>query len=852
MDADFLKTDYERFQETLQARAESDFFKRAALSDPRVQMANAALSVFAAGGNAKAAKLYMSSDKGRLQQQAIATAFNTGAFGGGSAEIMARGIQQMVSGSNMRIAGSVDGVAQNGILFGSGRTANTLSEKLYNDIQGRMYSPVTGLGNINKTAGFNKSEMGEIGARLGAQGTFAGLSGGRVDMVGDKVTTTIDPTTAKYIEKKMSDTAKMLAVVKSITGSNAISQLASEAVALTGMSGHNTEAVTKSLNQLKTAAKQQGVSFEEMAQSRGANLQGLVGRGFGSAVAGGLLSATEDRVTGAVLNSKEAAARAAQRGTFVRSYTTEELRNSAIKDSSRLLMENPNLAEAGAYLSAEHMGTKETKARLEKAVSAVGNVTTDAGRSAAQSELSKAIQAHSGMAAGVLTQQIGTEGVQNSMSAAQANLVGEAANKATAGLVGGNLIANIARKAGASAEDTRASQTFFAAFDAKTKNELTDALAGGDTDKFSKIVDANKDTLLKGGIKTEDIENLKKSGAAGPAKFNQLISNVGLAGGNRLVSMTNVQTRTALAENAATEAWMANSVGNTAVNKEDFFTALQRGAFKDHPVTNGNMLNYLSGKGKVSTFDLENNAPNSAEKSKDLAKILNTYGDFNKTLGLGKDATGEEIQKAMQSPEGVNATRKFFETQKVTYTQDTKHLNVVDKAASNTAGESVQLAQEAKSLLALKGVDVSSEAGRKQVEDYVSKRVTRSGETEIATTKRIAKNTVEDAALLKEAITPEFLAKAADKTSPEFARLSEYSTNHKPMLEGAFAGATDASKGAVDKAWFFKGKEKEALANLETVKSNLLGEAKDSDPKEVNRAILRHLSSIDTSLKDRK
>ena len=852
MDDGFLKTNYERFQETLQAKAESDFFKRAALSDARVQMANAALSVFMSGGNAKAAKLYMESDKGRLQQQAVATAFNTGAFGGGSAEIMARGIQQMVSGSNMRIEGSAAGASQSGTLFGAGRVSDTLAEKLYNDIQGRMYSPVNGLGNINKTAGFNRTEMGEIGSRLGAQGAFAGLLGGKVDMVGGTVTTTLDDTTAKYIEKKMSDTAKMLAVVKSITGSNAISQLASEAVALTGMSGHNTEAVTNSLNQLKTAARQQGVSFAEMAKSRGTNLQGLVGRGFGSELAGGLLSATEDRVTGAAIANREAAARGAQRGTFVRSYTTEELRNSAIKDSARLLMENPNLAEAGAYLSAENMGTKETRARLEQAVSAVGNVDTDAARSAAQSELSAAVLAHSGMAAGALTQLLGTPGVHASMSAAQSARIGEVANKATSGLVGGNLIANIARKAGASAEDTRASQTFFAAFDPKTKNELTDALAGGNAKKFSEIIDANKDTLLKGGIKAEDIENLKKSGAAGPAKFNQLISNVGLAGGNRLASMTNVQTRTAMADAEAARSWMEHSVGDVAANKEDVFTALQRGAFKDHQITSGNLMNYLSGKGKTSTFDLEGNAPNSPEKAMEFAKILNTYGGFNKALGLGEDASGEEIRKAMQSPAGKDATRKFLEGQNATYVQDTKRISVANKSDSAKAGEVLQLAQEGQSLLALKGVDVSSPEGRKQLTDYIGRRTAKTGETADAVAARAAANTVEDAALLKQAITPEFLAKATDKNSPEFAKLEEFQKNHGAMLEGAFAGTKISTQNDLDKAWVFKGKEKKAQSDLETVKSNLLGEAKDADPKEVNKAILRHLSSIDTSLKTRK
>jgi hypothetical protein len=868
-------SEYERLAQYQRQQAQQEQFRRLRVQDTRVNMATAMAAQFLHKGNQGAAAAWMTSETGNATRELLGMTIGNGLLGGGSGTHMAMGVSQMFAASNMRVnmAGRLGGGI--GTLIGGGAVTDLLAQQAFNHVQNSMFSPVTGLGNTAKTFGFDRSQMGDIFATMGNNRMFAGMKGGSVTTTPQGgISAQLDPQTLKQIEESFKDTAKMLAAVKNITGSDSIRDLAKEARALTGLSIGGTDgpkAITERLRRMSDAADFMGVNLNDMSQRQGQHMALLGQMGITGGMAGALSMQANDDVASAAWGRRGELAEGIKRGKFVRAYSDSELSAITLSSHARLLKENPVLSEAGAILSQEGFGTAETKSALESAMQDLGNATTDSERSVAQQKLAQAYTAHSGFAAGAMTRTKGSAEVRNMISAEHQDAIANITGKLSQGL-DKQVIAATQKTfntgmgiAGAADLAT----TFMDSFNAQNKAEMLDALGKGDTGAVETIMTQSRDALIKSGVKGEALDALQNAMTADPTKVGQMLDKTMKMARSRTAGHVDKQTLRDRAEHEDAMFWLKHNIGADNKVPGSFMESMLGGYLGDKTMTDQNVINYLESTDskEVTTIkDFNGNAPATKEGALAMAKALGTYGDIGKALGVKNVNDGGELLTAMQTPEGMSKLARFMRNG-VSFTRDANGaMKIVSKKAAEETMPILDATKHAQEMLQLSGalqdVDgqvgpVNRDAAREANADLIKK--TAKEYTDHAAALKDAKNPGARAALEVEFAKKEaskitskfneggFMDKASDINSKEFRSIAALYRSNPGTINAALAAQHDALEKDTGGNETHQKDVKKQLAANERLQTALQGGSKD-----IGTAILGWVKQIEQNTRQPK
>lgn len=148
-----------------------------------------------------------------------------GASFGGSNVAMMQGIAQGVGMSGFQLG--------NNQLYGYGGGTAHVTGMLM-DAMKKEFFQANGLARLNKTSGFNRTELGEMIGVMGAQGSLGDLKFGDLNDTGGK-SVEINETSKRNFTKKVQDTAKALRSLKDIVGDKSVTELMNIGQDLTGV-----------------------------------------------------------------------------------------------------------------------------------------------------------------------------------------------------------------------------------------------------------------------------------------------------------------------------------------------------------------------------------------------------------------------------------------------------------------------------------------------------------------------------------------------------------------------------------------------------------------------------------------
>lgn len=182
------------------------------------------------------------------------------------------GIAEWFGGSQRSIAfgslaASTGGMQINGLPnFGGDPFHMQFAEQLQNRVMDRFTLP-GGAMNLMASHGLNRDQLGGIMALASAQGAFAGLDMGKLEMADQKARLTANPDTMQKIERFLQNSAKALGNLMDVYGKLSTFELAAKAQQITGMDMSrlgNADIIQRRLGALRTTAEATGIDVQTM------------------------------------------------------------------------------------------------------------------------------------------------------------------------------------------------------------------------------------------------------------------------------------------------------------------------------------------------------------------------------------------------------------------------------------------------------------------------------------------------------------------------------------------------------------------------------------------------------------
>lgn len=253
-----------------------------------------------------------------------------GALGNGSPMSLHAGIQRAVAHGNFMVQGMNPAMAQP--LYGNGGLTQQFATQMFQGVQDYFYTPSGGQ-RLDRTAGFNRSEMGAIFNEIQQSGGFAGTTfqyhkmnlgelraqanrarklgdmkeveriAGLIenfsspDASGNMESFVIPPQQMEAINKKVESWAKSLSGLRDVFGGMAFQDLRREAERLTGMNMSDAggpESIARHIASVRNVARAYGADERYMLENVAAGAQ-MVGLGRAWGARPGQLMALETR-----------------------------------------------------------------------------------------------------------------------------------------------------------------------------------------------------------------------------------------------------------------------------------------------------------------------------------------------------------------------------------------------------------------------------------------------------------------------------------------------------------------------------------------------------------------------------
>ncbi len=813
----------EALREYQRQQSFNELSRYARLTDPRVNMLTAVSAMALHNGDRAKAVEWMGTDAGKASRETLGILGSHGVLGGGSPVALMAGVNQMAAASNFRM-GMYGGTAQ---LYGGGALTDMVSRRVFDDMREKMFSRSTGMADLKQTQGFGKEQMGEIFSMMGQRRMFQGMNVADFSQdAGGKVGLKINEQTFTKIRETFTDTAKMLSSIRDLVGDRSIAELARSAESLAGLSLRSAPpaAISQRIDRLRTVSRTMGLDMGSVAslqQSIAGLGAGQVGYGQASVMA---LDAIERSAI--AVDDRAGAVRAARdRGEYMASFSDAEVAQQGMSSQLKLMRENPFLSEA-AFALQNFSGPSEKRADLDAALRSFSSVSGRDEREAAAARLKDSLEQFTGSSAGTLTRLYGTSGLARGLGPDGQNLLAQITGDMDQSMnrsVFRNLTGSLRNYQGTGMNASQAGDAahfFFSSFAGDTQQKLIEALGSGNMDSVKSIMDAQKDMFAGQGVSQTAVDNFMGAAGQNAKGLGGFLSDTRrLASPLRAFSnMTSAESRRRMAEKRITDGFYANAVGDPdARYKLDTVESIARGMLGGRTIDNQMLLDFTSaangGRDLLSFKSDKNGVVSNSTDAQKLSDMLNTYepGALTNALGLGKDASGYEVMKALQTDKGRLAYQSVMQRTGAAYNVDFSGENagrtrMMGKAARDRAKSELDIAGRAFEQAVLSGASDEDLKNPKFLKDAADRLRIEDSNAGIngpaAPTNGVRTSREEEAAMqafsrqqsLVGALTgdAQFIDKAlTNPASPQFQALERMMRRDPKMLEGTIIKARD-------------------------------------------------------------
>lgn len=682
--------------------------ERIVKNSPQAAALTMGAATFMAGGNYNKAHAMIQSDVGSVLRQISTAAVMYGGIGDNPGA--------MYSGFRHALSNNPAMSMRNGI-YGSGMLTNAMAEMGTVALNKELFSSLTGASNRNITRGFGSVAMGGMLAEHGMRGVdFSQLfdlksgSGGAINV--SLVKGGIDK-----LKNLIADTSKLMAAVSDLTGSQDMRELFRQTEVLTGQSvgPTNLPRLTSAVTQFRNSMASSGMSTAEQyvaAERMGKMIEGVTGSiGFGAAVARG---------------SGMSHAAAFGNLTGYRKMLSE----------SGVSMDAPSrtrLQEMEAQAAAGILGNADQGPVIVDAMLALQNGSLDANQSSKVNNLLGQLQSGTNMTpeqrSNVMAQLrsalpqgrgVATEfGVQVGMQGLNADS-NERLSRVIRGMDRGSniqyakpLMRNIF---GGNESASDAATLLLSNFDASTVQDVI--AAGGKIDLARGTSDLEKrmrETAINGGMSDTDMRRLSESLLSSgdqltKSKMESAVAFLSktnfFSGGNMEADYKMTRANRTAALERLKFSGSASAAGNV-VNEDSFISEILKGyhgvgdpgelgsravalAIQQSKNAGGDWkMKYLGGY-----LNRDGGLEVSLNNLETLRDKFKTSGlDFKTAIGLGADATDDQIQKHLSTPAGLEKLMSAMEGGGLRAAIDSKNGNafsILDRHEAETLTSDLQ------------------------------------------------------------------------------------------------------------------------------------------------------------------
>jgi hypothetical protein len=298
-----------------------------------------------------------SAESQQMTRQVMGALFNNPTFSpfvGGSDIDLVFGIQNAAQASRFQAGGQK--------LYAGGPVTDQVTYDLWRKADNYFFSG--GFNNLNRTSGFDRTQIGQVFSVMGSRGAFAGMEmGPNLDV----------NAASEKINKAVSDITRPLRMLQDIVGPKPMGELIALAESLSGISAGVKNAgqqIQATLSRAVETASSFNLDPHKYLNFQGSVIQGLTQMGFGGASAasfGNSISAYAQKVQ---MVSQASAANS----SYFTPVTTAAQAAAGMMTNTAAAMQDPKMQAylLGLLMQQNNMGSKADLARLAEVYSGGG------------------------------------------------------------------------------------------------------------------------------------------------------------------------------------------------------------------------------------------------------------------------------------------------------------------------------------------------------------------------------------------------------------------------------------------------------------------------------------------------
>jgi hypothetical protein len=708
----FMPSQYEMMMNMMQRQSGNALASYVLANDPRALAASGMLAGAFGGQNSQS---WLKTDTGKMVNMGVSALINSGTLfnAGGNNVDLAFGLQNVV-GQGM----TASGPGGNQFFSGKGFANDMVSKQFYNQVTKDFYG-VAGTSNLNRTQGFDRSQIGTVFTEMGRRGMGLGLTGKlrnvteadfadelagastdkerekiqaeiKTKIASGKKTFEIDEATSKKFRDQASSALKTVRLLADITGSTDVAQLMRESEQITG----NSYAEQGGADMIRTKI----ANLNRTATDLGMNPQSMLS--MVSQLGGGqqAMQAVVDSANQFKTYQKDREAALAA-GEYI--PEADQGQTAAINAGGRrqITNERPDIA-AAIYVMQNNPAAKGREAEIKKHIEAITHANSKEAKDNARQELNTYMSdITGGLSLNTVAQQHGgVAGLESAYSGASKDYAAGIARdediSRTVEWQIPNLVKSINLGKAYNLDTDKLVpivHDMFGKMDSDQRRAMMAAMKKGDVSGVTKAIDASL------GFNDKEREMFSKNitdamstkGANLYGALTQATNEIDSRPGMRTIIGLDDGDRQ-VASRRATKAWLDENSFGQAPAPGNFATQVLRGAVGASNNDDSVVLNYMA---LIKSNDLQQVKLQKNEKGEVVANLndaeagglLKKNAKLAEAMGIDPNApdAANKLSQAMATVDGMDKFRNFLESNGYKKAVDSSQIRLATPEAAD-------------------------------------------------------------------------------------------------------------------------------------------------------------------------